>query len=140
MYEAVVALVRPHTVLWLILLVAVVNLWRKRRETRGRVLLLTIPFAALQLVSTPVVAHLALGSLEWQYPPLESRPADCQAIVVLAGGILPPDEVRDRAELADATRLRCLYAAELYCQGPACPVLVSGGKVDPDDPGPAHAR
>jgi uncharacterized SAM-binding protein YcdF (DUF218 family) len=140
MYEVVVALLRPYTVFCLILLVAVVNLWWRRRETRGRLLLLTIPFVVLQLVSTPAVAHLALGSLEWRYPPLEIRPSDCQAIVVLAGGILPPDEVRDRTELADDTRLRCLYAAELYRQGPACPVLVSGGKVDPEDPGPSHAR
>jgi uncharacterized SAM-binding protein YcdF (DUF218 family) len=48
--------------------------------------------------------------------------------------------VRGRAELADDTRLRCLYAAELYRQGPACPILVSGGKVDREAPGPAHAR
>jgi uncharacterized SAM-binding protein YcdF (DUF218 family) len=54
--------------------------------------------------------------------------------------MLPPDEVWDRAELADDTRLRCLYAAQLYRQGPACPVLVSGGKVDPDELGPAYAQ
>src|SRR5881394_4046249 len=107
MYETVVAFLRPYTLLWLVLLVAVINLWRKRRETRRRLLLVTIPFVALQLISTPLVAHL-----------------------VLAGGVFSPDEVRDRAELADDTRLRCLYAAELYRQGPACPILVSGGKVD----------
>jgi uncharacterized SAM-binding protein YcdF (DUF218 family) len=34
---------------------------------------------------------------------------------------------------------RCLHAAHLYDQGPPCLVLVSGGKVDPDDPGPTCA-
>jgi uncharacterized SAM-binding protein YcdF (DUF218 family) len=140
MYETVATLLRPYTLIWLFLLVGVVTLWCKRRETRGRLLLLTIPFVALHLLSTPMVAHLALGTLEWQYPPLERRPVDCEAIVVFAASILPPDEVRDQAELADNTRLRCLYAAELYRQSDACPILVSGGKVNPEDVGPPHAR
>jgi uncharacterized SAM-binding protein YcdF (DUF218 family) len=140
MYEIVVALLRPYTLLWLVLVLAVVNLWRKRRDTPGRLLLVTIPVVLLHAVSTPVVAHLALGSLEWQFPPLERRPADCQAIVVLAATVLPPDDLRDQAELADNTRLRCLYAVELYGQGPPCPILVSGDKIRPDGPGPPHAR
>jgi uncharacterized SAM-binding protein YcdF (DUF218 family) len=35
---------------------------------------------------------------------------------------------------------RCLHAARLYREGPACPILVSGGKVDPESEGPACAR
>jgi uncharacterized SAM-binding protein YcdF (DUF218 family) len=45
------------------------------------------------------VSRLALGSLEWQYPPQQERPADVEAIVVLAGGVIPPDGARDRAKL-----------------------------------------
>jgi uncharacterized SAM-binding protein YcdF (DUF218 family) len=139
MYEFVVALARPYTFLLLVLLAAVVTLWCKRRETRGRLLLLTIPFAALWLVSTPMVAHLALGSLEWQYDPPERPPAGYEAIVVLAASTLLPGEVHQQAELADNTRIRCLVAAQLYRQGPACPIVVSGGKVDPDY-APTHAQ
>jgi uncharacterized SAM-binding protein YcdF (DUF218 family) len=45
-------------------------------------------------------------------------------------------EDETRYELDEDTLARCRYAAELYRQGPACPVLVSGGKVDPGMPGP----
>jgi hypothetical protein len=41
-----------------------------------------------------------------------------------------------QAELGEGTLRRCVKAVELYRQGKACPVLVSGGKVNPDDPGP----
>jgi uncharacterized SAM-binding protein YcdF (DUF218 family) len=140
MYEVVSGLFRPYTLLWLLVLAALIYCWTTQREKRRRLLVVTIPLVALQFFSTPIVAHLALGSLEWQYPPLESRPADCQAIVVLASGTYAADEVRDRPVLADDTRLRCIYAAALYRQGQPCPVLVSGGKVHADDPDPACAH
>jgi uncharacterized SAM-binding protein YcdF (DUF218 family) len=37
------------------------------------------------------------------------------------------------------TLYRCFHAADLYHQGEGCPVLVSGGKVDPQSPQPACA-
>ncbi len=139
MYEFLVALLRPFPLLFLILAGVIVNLWRRRRETRGRLVLLTLPYVGLALVSTPAVAHLALGTLEWQYPPLGGRPPDARGIIVLAAGLHPPDNIRARAEMDEDTVARCLYAAELYHKGPACPVVVSGGKVDPETPGPACA-
>jgi uncharacterized SAM-binding protein YcdF (DUF218 family) len=55
---------------------------------------------------------------------------------VLGGGVEHPDGV----ELAGDTLKRCAHAAEIYRQGPACPVLVSGGKVDGEFPGPPLAH
>ena len=100
---------------------------------RGRrsVLLVVVPFAALTLISLPAVSHLALGSLEWRYPPREWRPTRAEAIVVLSGGTLPPDAVRLRDELSSPSLVRCTHAAEVYHQGPPLPVMVTGGKVDP---------
>jgi uncharacterized SAM-binding protein YcdF (DUF218 family) len=103
-------------------------------------LLVTVPFLALLLLSMPVLAFLAVGSLEWRYPPLEQRPADAQAIVILAAGLVPPNPTHPSAELDDDALYRCLHGARLYHQGPPCPVLVSGGKIDPDTAGPTHAR
>src|SRR5207249_5416937 len=90
-------------------------------------------------LSTPAAAHLAMLSLESYAPPLEDRPADAGAIVVFSADVYPPEGPRTRAELDEDSLQRCLQAARLYKQGPPCPVLVSGGKVDPDTPGPTFA-
>ena len=45
------------------IIVALAALWRRRRESRGWLLAVTLPFAGLWLMSTPIVAHLALGSV-----------------------------------------------------------------------------
>ena len=140
MYEFVTSLAQPFLLLHLLVGAAIVNLWRKRRETRGRLLLLTLAFAGLTLFSTPAGAYLAVGSLEWHYPPADARPDGAGAVVVLAAGLLPADGTRLRAELDEDSRARCLHAARLYRQGPPCPVFVSGGKVDPAASGPTHAR
>jgi uncharacterized SAM-binding protein YcdF (DUF218 family) len=140
MYRSFIALLQPYTLIYLLMALAIANLWRKRRETRRRLLVLTLLFVALTLLSTPAVGHLALRTLEDQFPPLKERPADAQAIVVLAGEVSLPDEEGGVAELESGTLHRCRHAAELYKRGAACPVLVSGGKVDPDVPGPAFAE
>jgi uncharacterized SAM-binding protein YcdF (DUF218 family) len=139
MYRSIVSLAQPYTLLYLLMGLAIANLWWKRRETRRRLLLVTVLYVVLAVLSTPAVAHLALRSLEGQSPLLERRPEDAEAIVVLAGGVNPSDDSCGAAELDSETLHRCLHAAELYHRGPACPVLVSGGKVDPESPVPAGA-
>jgi uncharacterized SAM-binding protein YcdF (DUF218 family) len=139
MYRLASELARPTVLLGLLTVLALANLWRKRRETRRRLLLLTVPFVLLLAWCTPVVSYLALGSLEWDYPPLERRPDDAEAIVVLSGYVRVLDDEGTQTELGEDTLYRCLKAAEVYRQGRPCPVVVSGGKVDPDSPGPALA-
>jgi uncharacterized SAM-binding protein YcdF (DUF218 family) len=133
MYRFVVDLLQPYPLLYLLTGLAIANLWRKRRESRGRLAVVTLAFVALALPSIPAVCHLALGSLEWQYPPAEQKPAGVQAIVVLAAGW-------GAAELDEDSIRRCRHAARLYHQGGPCPVLVSGGKVDPESPAPPCAE
>ncbi len=140
MYDLLVALCRPYTLLFLCLTAALMVLWIRRRETRRRLLLVTVPFLGLVAVSTPALAFLAVGTLEWRYPPLNQRPADTQAIVILAAGLLPPDQTRPHAELDEDALKRCLHGAQLYHQGAPCPVVVSGGKTDAETSGPTHAR
>jgi uncharacterized SAM-binding protein YcdF (DUF218 family) len=133
-------LAQPLTLVYLVTLLAVANLWRRRRETRSRLLWVTIPFALLTVGFMPASCYLALGSLEWQHPPLDQLPADVEAIVVLGSGVDEPDETRREPDLDRSSLLRCLKAAAFYHQSPTpCPVLVSGGKPDPDEPGPAVA-
>jgi uncharacterized SAM-binding protein YcdF (DUF218 family) len=140
LYEFINALLTPFTLFYLLTLAALLNLWRWPREKPRRLLLLTAAFVGLTMVCNPTVAYLALGSLEWHYPPADERPEDLQVIVVLSAGLLPPDGPRSQAELDADGLQRCLHTARLYHQGPACKVIVSGGKVDPDAPGPPVAR
>jgi uncharacterized SAM-binding protein YcdF (DUF218 family) len=56
---------------------------------------------------------------------------DADAIVVLGGYLVPPDEVRPEAEVGVGTFYRCLRAAEVYHRVKRLPVVVSGGKADP---------
>jgi uncharacterized SAM-binding protein YcdF (DUF218 family) len=134
-YLFVTYLFRPYTFFMVLLGLALVWLWRKCRDFRRTVLLAVFPYLALTLISLPAVSYVALGTLEWRYPPLERRPTHAQAIVVLSAGVLHPDAVRLRDELTVNSLVRCLHGAEVYHQGPPLPVLVTGGNVDPRDTG-----
>jgi uncharacterized SAM-binding protein YcdF (DUF218 family) len=103
-------------------------------------LLVTAPVVGLVALSTPGLAYLLHGSLEWQYPPLDVLPADAQAIVVLGAGVNPAPGDGLHADLdADSIR-RCLHAAALYRSAKGCPVVLSGGKTERDSSEPAVAE
>ena len=138
MYYLVAAMVRPFVMAHVAIAVALVALWRWR-ASRRRLAALTAAFLLLSLLSLPITSYLALGSLEWAYPPLASRPADATAIVVLSGSMWPAAADESRFEPGTDTLYRCLRAAELYRAAP-CPILVSGGKVHPTDAGPPLAE
>jgi uncharacterized SAM-binding protein YcdF (DUF218 family) len=135
-YFFLVSLLRPYTLGVLLTAGGLAYAWWRCPAARRRLCWAVVPFAALVLLSLPCVAHLEMGSLEWQYPSLREPPADAEAIVVLAGGIRPADALRPRSEPAEDTVYRCLCGAELYRQLGGRPVAVSGGRVDgnPADP------
>jgi len=140
MYRFLVKALDPFLILYVLVALAVVNLWRRPAESRRRRWLLTAPFIGLTVVCLPFVSYFVIGSLEWWYRPLNERPPDVEAIVVLSSEKRPPDNVRPYAVLGEESMYRCLHAARLYRHGPPCPVLVSGGKVIADDPGPTLAE
>jgi uncharacterized SAM-binding protein YcdF (DUF218 family) len=140
MYRSLTALLEPYTLVYLLTALAIANLWRKRRETRRRLLVLTGLFAVLTALSTPAVGSLALRTLEGEFAPLEQKPTDVSTIVVLSGGVRMPDGEGRPAQMDSGTIERCCHAAELYRRWPGCRILASGGKVDPDLPGPAYAE
>jgi uncharacterized SAM-binding protein YcdF (DUF218 family) len=139
MYSLLVALTQPLVWLFAGLGLALVSLWRNHRESRRRLGLILILFVLLYALFTPAVAYFALGTLEWKYPPLEGRPEGIQAIVVLSGYVRPLDDEGSRVELGEDSLYRCLRAAEVYRLLRPCPVVVSGGKPDPNRHGPALA-
>ncbi len=140
MYRLLLHVLQPAFLLFLILAIAIALLWRKRRETRGRLLWVTVPFVLLAILSTHAIGHLALGTLEWRYPPSAEIPEDTEAIVVLAGHVRAPDATRPKAELGAETMYRCLQAARLYHKTKGIPVVVSGGRPEGVRPGPPYAE
>jgi uncharacterized SAM-binding protein YcdF (DUF218 family) len=137
MYYLAAALLRPLALAYGAVALALILLWR-RRERRRRLLALSVALGLVLVLSLPVTSYLALGSLEWAYPPMGHRPADAPVIVVLSGSLRPADADGSRYEPGTDTLYRCLRAAEIYRDSPA-PVVVSGGKVHDDQPGPALA-
>jgi uncharacterized SAM-binding protein YcdF (DUF218 family) len=133
MYQVFVwRVLQPFPLLWLFLGFALLNLWRKRTESRRRLLLVAFPFVVLTIISLPAVGDLAVGSLERQYPPLLHRPDGVQAIVVLSSYMYPPSTPGAAAEFDESTCNRCCKAADMYRQGNSCPIVVSGMSADPN--------
>jgi uncharacterized SAM-binding protein YcdF (DUF218 family) len=139
LYTTLTQLLRPYTLLCVLTAAGLAWAWARCPAARRRLLWAVIPFAALVVLSLPVASHFALGSLEWQYPPVESRPPDAQAIVVLSGTIRPGNRPWPHMDPADDTMNRCVCAARLYHRGGPCPVVVSGGRVLPDAEAPTCA-
>jgi uncharacterized SAM-binding protein YcdF (DUF218 family) len=132
-------LLQPYPLLLLFIAVGLALVWRKPAGHRAPLLGLTIGFVVLVILSIPAVAYYIRGTLEWRYAPLEHRPKDVEALVVLSSSVRPPDGPQIHAVMDTQTMDCLLRAAELYREGEPCPIIVSGGKPDPRQPGPAYA-
>jgi uncharacterized SAM-binding protein YcdF (DUF218 family) len=134
-----VAALADPTVL-LLLAAALLLAWRRWRGRDARLgpRALAVLLLLWAVLHTPAVGRLLMGTLEGPYPPTPGRPDGAEAIVVLGGYVYRPAGEGMPAELGTDSLLRCVRAADLYRQGPRCPVVVSGGAVEPD--GPAVAQ
>jgi uncharacterized SAM-binding protein YcdF (DUF218 family) len=97
-------------------------------------------FLALWLLGIPITADILLGTLEAWYPPPEPAALPrFDAIVVLAGGVRGKGTLRPAHELVDLTRQRTACAADLFLQGLAPKLLLSGGDATIFGHGPTEA-
>lgn len=133
MYHFLVSLLAPLPFLLLLLGVTLLLVRFRCEPRRGMMRFMALIYLLLVAISLPAVSYLALGSLEWQYAPNSTIPADRKAIVVLSGYLR---EVQNDTEtvLGDDTLYRCLKATRLYQLGDPCPVIVSGGEAHLNDP------
>jgi uncharacterized SAM-binding protein YcdF (DUF218 family) len=127
-------LIYPLGFACLMLLVALATLWVRRWLAA-----LSILVALLVLVagSNGWVATLLYQSLEWQNLPLSNLP-NANAIVVLGGGIRPKVPPRPWVDLSEAGD-RALHGAQLYKQGKAPLIIMSGGRIDWKGGGPPES-
>lgn len=110
--------------LGLALLILVVALFWKRAARP----LIVVAILLLLLAGNRFVSYSILRTLEYRYLPPEGAP-QAGAIVVLGGGTRSADYPRPIVEVNEAGD-RLLYAAELYRQGAADHILVTGGSIE----------
>ena len=108
----------------IILLIAAFILAKRTRITR---ILLVFTILFLWLGSTRWVAYGLARSLEWRFfPPLHMP--ESQVIVVLGGATEAELYPRSYTEVNSAAD-RLFYAAQLYHQGAAPNILLTGGRI-----------
>ena len=107
----------------ILLILALVSGTNNKRSKTYMILTLVI----LWLGSTSGVSNLLARSLEWRYKPPEEIPSG-EAIVLLGGGTEPAAYPRSGVEINGAGD-RVLYAAQLYKEGKAPLILLSGGEI-----------
>ncbi len=116
-------LVYPLGLAILLLLLALIL----RQRSTGETLAIVLAIMVLWLCSTRYVALSLVKTLEWRYLPTQELPT-ADVIVVLGGGTESPQYPRPMVEV-NAAGDRVIYAAELYKQGKASFILVSGGNI-----------
>lgn len=117
-----------------LMLVSLVTIWWRPRLA---VLSLTIALILLLAGGNGFVATYLVRSLEWQNLPSNPLPT-ADAIVVLGGGVKPQIPPRPWVDVADAGD-RVLYGAQLYREGKAPLVILSGGRIEWKGGGPAES-
>ena len=94
----------------------------------------------LVLLSSPLVATLLIGSLEsWHQPPQLTPSDHFDAIVVLGGGVQEQGSLRPTTELSASSRARVICGVDLYQQGLAPLLVLTGGNARIVGKGPQEA-
>ncbi len=122
--KALPLLVYPVGLVTILILIALLT---SRRPRLQRVVLL-LALGLLLIAGNRWVADGLLRSLEWRYLPQADIPK-AEAIILLGGGTQPAHYPRPTIEVSGAGD-RVFYAAQLYHQGKADHILVSGGSVE----------
>lgn len=113
---------------WLVIAALFVGRKPTLRRSRWQKSLLLAAVLILWISSNRWVATGLARSLEWRYLPPEPMPS-AQAIVLLGGGTEADIFPRPSVEV-NAAGDRVLYAAELYHQGKAPYIVVTGKRIE----------
>lgn len=124
----------PLGVVSFLLVVALGLSWRKSRWSPVPV---AIALATLWLSSNVWTTNWMLQSLEWQHIPQGDLPK-AEAIVMLGGATSSQSYPRVNVDLSERGD-RVFYTAQLYKQGKAPLIVISGGRIDWMESGTAEA-
>ena len=109
----------------LMLLGALVTLWKRPRLAA---VLISIALLSIVLPGNRWISDQMVRSLEWQNIPTGELPT-AEAIVVLGGATRPQKPPRPWIDLLDEGD-RIIHGAQLYNQGKAPLLIMSGGRID----------
>lgn len=112
----------------LMLIGSLFTLWKRPRLSA---VLIMIALLAIVLPSNSWIANHMVRSLEWQNIPTGELPT-AEAIVVLGGATRPQSPPRPWIDLLDEGD-RIVHGAQLYTQGKAPLLIMSGGRIDWQD-------
>ncbi|MBW4678890.1 MAG: YdcF family protein [Microcoleus vaginatus WJT46-NPBG5] len=119
----------------LLMLVALVIVWKRPRWAAA---VISLAWIILLLGSNGWVAQGLVRSLEWQNLPATQLP-QADAIVVLGGAVKPAFSPRPWVDVSEAGD-RILHGAQLYRQGKAPFLILSGGRIEWKGGGPAESE
>ncbi len=131
---------QPFPLVVLGLGLALLLAWRRHPDQRKMLRWPCLLYLLLLIDCLPATAWLTAGTLERWFPRVQHRPKNVAAIVVLGGGIILPAAPGEPTRPHIHSLQRALRAAELYHEGPRCPLIVSGGKPYASDPGDCVAE
>lgn len=117
-----------------LMLVALVTLWKRPRVAAAS---LVISFGLIVGFSNAPVSDWLGRSLEWQNFPLDPVPT-ADAIVVLGGATRPPQPPRPGVDVMESGD-RPIYGAQLFQEGKAPTLIMSGGRIDWKNGGPPES-
>jgi uncharacterized SAM-binding protein YcdF (DUF218 family) len=109
----------------LMLVGALLTLWKRPRLSA---LFILLALLAILLPGNTWLSNQLVKSLEWQYLPSGDLP-NADAIVVLGGATRPQEPPRPWVDLTEEGD-RVIHGAQLYLQGKAPLVIMSGGRID----------
>ncbi len=108
----------------LLMVVALLSFWKRPRLAATAI---SLSLLVLWLGSSPLIANGLVQSLEFQNITAGNLP-QVEAIVVLGGATKPALPPRPGVDLSEAGD-RVLYAAQLYREGKAPRIILSGGRI-----------
>jgi uncharacterized SAM-binding protein YcdF (DUF218 family) len=130
LYKLVKFVVYPYT--WLAVLSGAVTVLVFLPSSAGRTrwlrILTVATLSIVWLLGAPAVSTIALGLLEAHYPPFDrAAAAQYDAIIVLGGGVSGGGSLRPTDQLTGLSMQRILCGADLFVQGRAPKLVLSGG-------------
>ena len=142
LYKLLKFLIYPFT--WLCLLVGALTLMVflpvSPQRLRWVRLLSTSACLVTLILGSPIVAAILLGLIEQQAKPLDPSTARrFDAIVVLGGGVEAQGTLRPRTELTSSSTRRTICGSDLFQQGWAPRLLLTGGDASVFGKGPKES-